>query len=216
MPDQPAKPKIVNYKKKTKRMNFHVHGDKQTILVRQYWKYNYSTKGGASNWTSAEKRAFHKNIEKVIRAAWGGKFVLDVGGKSDFAKYYDKKRFTVKFDIDPKSSGAHWTVEAIKIPKGNFSRSWVNWGTQTIQLDTEDMVEVDKGGGKGVKQSGAAHEFGHTIKSPDEYIGDTFHRFQKKSIMNRGMQIKKRHAAYLVDQLNRMIPDTRFKVVKVK
>ncbi len=216
MPDTQTKPKTVNFTKKTKRMNFHVLGDRRMILVRQYWKYNYSEKKGASKWTSKEKKAFHKNIEKVIRAAWGGKFVLDVDGDSDFAKYYDKKPFSVKFDIDPKNSGAHWTIQAIKIPKGGFSRSWVNWGKQTIQLDTEDMVEVNKGGGTGVTQSGAAHEFGHTIKSPDEYIGITFHRFQKKSIMHSGMKIKKRHAKYLVDQLNKMIPGTKFKVTKVK
>ncbi|WP_299148569.1 hypothetical protein [uncultured Tateyamaria sp.] len=214
----------MDFKKKTKRMDFSVLGSKGQIWVQQFWSYNYTTKGGATAWTSKEKKDFHKEIERVIRKAWNGKFVLSVSGTSDFANYFKDKPFVVKFDIDPKTSGAHWKVTAVKVPKGKFNGSVVNWGKQEMTLDTEDTVEVNKGGGKGVKQSGAAHEFGHAIgnskHSPaghgDEYKSSSAFKDHKKSIMHSGMTIKKRHADYLVIELNKMIPDTTFSVKSVK
>ncbi len=219
------KPDKLDFKKKTKRMDFEVLGSKKTIWVRQYWNYVYSTKNGASDWTSKEKKKFHKAIEKVIRKAWSGKFILEVSGDSDFAKYFEDKTFKVKFDVDPKSAGAHWKVNAVKVPKGCFNGSVVNWSKQEMTLDTEDMNEVDKGGGPGVKQSGAAHEFGHAVGNSkhkgasghgDEYKKTSAYKAHKKSIMHSGMKVKKRHADYLVSELNKIIPDTRFKVKSVK
>lgn len=226
MPDSPKKkPAKVNFKKKNKRMDFYIFGDHAQIWVQQFWTYQYSEKGGASKWTAKEKKDFHKEIEKVIRKAWGGKFKLEVSGKSEFAQYYAGKQFTVNFDVDPKSAGAHWTVKAIKIPKGGFNGSWVNWSKQEMQLDTEDAREINKGGGKGVKQSGAAHEFGHAIGNSkhadgvthgDEYKASSAFKAHKKSIMHSGMKLKKRHADFLVKELSKVIPDTTFKVKAVK
>lgn len=223
--EKPKKPAKVDFSKKTPRMDFEVKGGRQIIWVRQYWKYNYTTQRGVAAWTPREKKNFHKEIEKCIRKAWNGKFILEVDGTSDFAKFYKKKTFTVKFDIDPKDSGAHWKVTAIKVPKGGFSQSVVRWNKMEIVLDTEDTVEVTKAkSAPGDKQSGAAHEFGHAIGNSkhvagghgDEYKNSSAYKAHKRSIMHSGMQIKKRHADYLVKELSKVIKDTTFKVKSVR
>lgn len=212
---EPAKPKKLRYTRKTKRMNFVLDGKKQEVWVRQYWSYVYSTKGGVSKWTAKEKKDFHKETERVIRAAWSGKFILEVMGDSDFAKYFKNKTFKVMFDVDPRKTGKHWTVNAIKVPKGGSNTSSVNWGKQEITLDTEDLQPADKGAGDGVKMNVAAHEFGHAIGQPDEYKATSAFKMHKKSIMNRGNQVKKRHAEKLVAELDQMIPGTTFSVKSV-
>jgi putative peptidoglycan binding protein len=221
----PEKKPKLDFKNKTQRMDFEIKGSNKTIWVRQYWAYTYTTKSGASAWTSNGKKNFHKELEKVIRKAWSGKFVLSVSGTSEFAKYFKDQTFDVKFDVDPKSSGAHWAVKAVKVPKGQFNGSVVNWSKREMTLDTEDMNEIDKGGGPGVKQSGAAHEFGHALGNSkhagasghgDEYKNTSAYKAHKKSIMHSGMKLKKRHADHLVTELNKMIPNTQFSVKSVK
>lgn len=213
---KPKVPKILYYKRKAKRMDFELMGKKQKIWIRQYWKYVYSTKGAVKKWTPKEKKDFHKATEKIIRAAWSGKFVLEVAGTSEFATYFKGKTFSVHFDVDPRKVGNHWTVFAIKIPKGGSNGSKVNWSKQEITLDTEDLQPADKGAGDGVEMDVAAHEFGHAIGQPDEYKATSAFKAHRKSIMNRGNQVKKRHAAHLVKELNKMIPDTTFSVKSVK
>lgn len=212
----PPKPAKMDYSLKTKRMDFELTGSNQKIWIRQNWDYVYKTKGKVSKWTAKEKKDFHMETEKIIRKSWGGKFVLEVTGTSDFAKYFKGKTFTVFFDVDPRKKGKHWTVFAIKIPKGGSNTSKVNWGKQEITLDTEDLKPADKGAGGGVKMDVAAHEFGHAIGQPDEYKASNAFHTHKKSIMNRGNEVKKRHAKHLVEQLNKMIPNTTFSVKSVK
>jgi len=212
----PTPPKKMDYSRKTKRMDFELTGANQKIWVRQYWKYVFKTKGKVSKWTSKEQKDFHKETEKIIRKAWGGKFILEVSGTSDFAKFFAGKTFTVMFDVDPRKKGKHWTATVTKIPKGGSSVSSVLWSKQEITLDTEDLQPADKGAGGGVKMDVAAHEFGHTIGQPDEYKATNSFHTHKKSIMNRGNEVKKRHAKHLVDELNKMIPDTTFSVKSVK
>lgn len=211
----PAKPSKLNYQLKTARMDFVLNGAKQQIWVRQNWDYVYQTKGKVTKWTSKEQKDFHIETEKIIRKSWGGKFVFAVSGTSDFAKYFADKPFTVFFDVDPSKKGKHWTVFAIKIPKGGSNTSKVNWSKQEITLDTEDLAPTDKGAGGGVKMDVAAHEFGHAIGQPDEYKKSSAYNHHKKSIMNLGNEVKKRHAQHLVDELNKMIPNTTFSVKRV-
>ncbi|MFC6638843.1 peptidoglycan-binding domain-containing protein [Sulfitobacter sediminilitoris] len=187
----PVAPKKMNYTLKTKRMDFELTGATQKIWVRQYWSYVFKTKGKVSKWTSKEKSDFHKETEKIIRKAWGGKFILEVSGTSDFAKYFAGKIFTVLFDVDPRKKGKHWTAKIVKIPKGSSLVSNVVWSKQEINLDTEDLQPADKGAGGGVKMDVAAHEFGHAIGQPDEYKSTSSHKHHKKSIMNRGNEVKK-------------------------
>lgn len=87
----------------------------------------------------------------------------------------------------------------MKVPKGTFNTSSVNWGGMEMTLDTEDTVEVKKPkGAKGDKQSGAAHEFGHAIGNStsvegghgDEYKDTSAYKTHKRPIMHSGMQVK--------------------------
>jgi hypothetical protein len=223
--EKPKKPSKLDYSKKTSRMDFEVKGKRSVIWVRQYWEYNYLVRGGAGKWGPLEKKAFHRGIEKVIRKAWSGKFVLEVSGESDFAKWFAGKTLDVKFDIDAKKSGAHWKVKAFKVPKGTAKTSKVNWPKMIIQLDTEDTKgQIMPEGEVGETQTPAAHEFGHAIGNTkhipgghgDEYKDTSQYRIHRRSIMHSGMKIKYRHADYLVSELNKMIPQTTFSVKSVK
>jgi len=166
-------------------------------------------------WSRQEKIDFHKATEKIIRKAWGGKFVLEVSGESEFAVYFKGKTFTVFFDVDPRKKGTHWTVFAIKLPLGGSNTSKVNWTKQEITLDSEDLQPSDKGAGVGVKMDITAHEFGHTNVEPDEYLATNAYKAQKKSIMNLGNQVKKRHAKHLVEELSKIVPNTKFSVKSI-
>lgn len=212
----PVKPAKIDYTRKTKRMDFELTGANQKIWIRQYWDYVYKTKGKVKKWTKQEKKDFHTETEKIIRKAWGGKFVLEASGTSDFAKYFKGKTFTVYFDVDPRKKGKHWTANVTKIPKGGSNVSKVKWSSQVIILDSEDLQPADKGAGGGVKMDVAAHEFGHTLGQPDEYKASNAFHSHKKSIMNLGNEVKKRHAKHLVEELSKMIPDTTFSVKSVK
>ncbi|MGC1504777.1 MAG: hypothetical protein WA782_11650 [Sulfitobacter sp.] len=206
--------------KKTKLMNLEIDGAKQKVTVRQLWKYNWTAVSGVPAWTSKQKTTFHKKIEKAIRKSWSGKFILQVTGKSKFAKAMSGKTLTVIFDVDPVSSGAHYTVNAKKIKPGDWSGSSVEPSSQVINIDTEDMNPEQKPDApKGMKQTVAAHEFGHAIKAAnwtDEYWAS--HKFTKdvKSIMHSGTKLRKRHADHVVSELSKMIPDTTFKVKSIK
>jgi LysM domain-containing protein len=213
----------THYTRKGARMSIDVDGPKKLIFVQQKWAYEYKKQSAASGWTSAQKKKFHNDVDKAIWKAWSGKFKIKVEGKSEFAKAFADTTFKVNFDIKKVSSGGHWTVKVLKIAMGGgHERSEVKWNSQVIHLDTLDtVVRVRTKEGKKFKQVTAAHEFGHAIGNTvvldrgDEYHVDHAHEFERKSMMNVGMQLKKRHARTLVEELNKMIPDTKFKVVGV-
>ena len=60
------------------------------------------------------------------------------------------------------------------------------------------------------------HEFGHTIKSPDEYIATSPFLADTASIMNIGQQIRKRHLELIITQLNTMLPNCQFSVRSIR
>ena len=207
------------------RMSIDISGPKKLIFVQQKWAYTYANSGGTSNWTNKQKSDFHTNVDKAIWAKWSGKYTISVSGKSDFAKVYCDTDFQVSFDIKKVGSGGHWAVNVTKIPTGTNKTSSVDWGGQIIELDTEDTVlRVRDRGGKKFKQVPAAHEFGHAVGNSkfgpaahgDEYTVGNAYLAEKKSMMNVGSQLKKRHADHIILELNKMIKDTTFKVKSVK
>jgi len=215
----------LQFKKDMPRMSIAVDGKKQLVFVQQKWEYIFNEASGVSKWQPKEKKNFHNKVDKAIWAKWSGRYQLAVGGTSDFAKALKGKIFKVSFDIKYVKSGGHWKVTVTKIPKGGFKTSKVNWGTQTIQLDTEDVKPLereDKDGGKH-KQTPAAHEFGHAVGNSkfggamhgDEYPEASTYKEEYSSMLNIGSQLKKRHADHLVSELNKMIPNTTFVVKSV-
>lgn len=207
-------------RKKTKLFNLEIDGTKQTVWVRQFWAYKWQVASGLPPWTTKQKNTFHKQIEAAIRKTWSGKFVLEASGTSDFAQAMKGKALTVYFDVDPVTSGAHYTVIANKIPAGKWSGSKVSPSKMTIVIDTEDMKpEKKKGAPAGEKQTVASHEFGHAIKAAgwsDEYKPGHVHKKDTRSIMNVGSRVRKRHAGHICSELSKIIPNTTFSVKSIK
>ncbi|MBB94777.1 MAG: hypothetical protein CML68_09265 [Rhodobacteraceae bacterium] len=225
IPPTPASVKS-NHTKDMPRMSIDVNGDKALIFVQQKWEYTFVEQAGVSKWTSKEKTDFHTAADKSIWARWSGKFKLTCTGKSDFARAFKDTVFNVSFDIKNVKSGGHWKVTVTKVPKGSKSpTSSVNWGNQTIKLDSEDtkLKDLLKTGKDKDKQSPFAHEFGHAVGNSkhgpaahgDEYKAGAANFADKKSMMNIGTELRKRHADHLIGELNKMIKDTTWTVKSV-
>ncbi len=74
----------------------------------------------------------------------------------------------------------------------------------------------------GFSQHPVSHEFGHAIGNVphevnhwDEYRKESPHYGDLYSIMNMGNELRNRHLDYLVRELNTMIPETTFTIVKL-
>lgn len=216
----------TNFSKDTDRMTFDICGAKRLVSVEQRWQYTYDNDDGTSPWTTQEQRDFRHHIDLAIMTYWSGHFTLSVAGGSDFARLYRNDVFKVGFDIRFVTSGGHWKVNVTKVAPRTKMGSKINWGNRTIQLDSNDTKMQERvREGKHYKQVPAAHEFGHTIgntkHSPnsthgDEYKSGSPFKAERKSMMNDGMELRKRHADHLIAELNKMIPDTVFAVKTIR
>lgn len=204
-------------------MDITIEAYRHTILVQQRWKYNWQFVIPVSNWTYDEKREFHRKADTLIWDQWSGHFVIRVEGNSDFAKQSAHRDFTVNFDIKWVLSNPHWEVVVRKISPGNFNTSKVKWNARQIQLDTEDLVLVERvKNGNSYFQYPVAHEFGHAAGNSvyatthgDEYGNSSTFQMDRSSIMNVGNELRERHLDYLIQELNAMIPETSFSIYKV-
>jgi hypothetical protein len=225
IPDGVVKALTSSYKKDLPRMSISIDGKNSSIFVQQKWEYTYANQSGTSTWTKKERSSFHKAVDRVIWNKWSGKYTVTVSGTSDFAIAFKKTVFNVNFDIKLVTSRGHWKVNVTKIPRGTRKTSSVNWNDQTIELDTEDINTVTRQeGGKNYEQVPAAHEFGHAAGNSkhgpaghgDEYPASSPYKDEKKSMMNIGSQLKKRHADHLILMLNKMIPSATFAIKGIK
>ena len=205
------------YSKYTDRMDIHIEESRHTILIKQKWRYFWLNSMNTSRWTYSEKQKFHKEVDNLIWNSWGEHFFLKVRGTSDFAKINAKKRWDVNFDIEWVLSGEHWKANIKKIKPNSFARSKVDWNNKEINLDTEDLNKYKRDrGGKSYYQYPSVHEFGHSIGNSyvfsrgDEYNSPSSHFSDKTSIMNVGDEIRDRHLWYIIDQLNTIVPNTKF------
>jgi hypothetical protein len=204
----------------TDGMDIHIEGERNTVLVQQKWKYDWSIAPGLSNWTYAEKKSFHDRLDKLVWGQWGGHFVLRTTGSSAFAKAHSTVGLRVNFDVKWVLSAAHWDVEVQKISAGAFQTSSVNWAARKINFDTEDLQTVKRSSaGKDYHQYPAMHEFGHALGNSiyasagmhgDEYKASSAYYSDKSSMMNIGRLLRKRHIDFLISELNQMLPNTTF------
>ncbi|WP_264857553.1 hypothetical protein, partial [Capnocytophaga catalasegens] len=197
----------------TDRMDIYLEEYRQIILIRQKWKYNWFNERNTTSWTLSEKRDFHNKVDSIIWKTWGGQYKIKAIGNSVFAQKYKNKVFTINFDIQWVIQNPHWNVNVRKITKNTYYRSNVRWNSREINLDTEDTKIR-----KEIKQIPVGHEFGHTIG----YLYDEYHqdftlnrgfKFDQKSIMNIGMELRDRHLEYMISELNTIYSNTRFQLI---
>ena len=193
------------------------------VFLQQGWKYDWKTKGAVTAWTLKEKRRFHKRADDTIWAAWSNRARLSVSGTSGFAKKFGRRGLPNNLDIRWVLTSPHWNVQVTKIAPGAFERSEVKWKIRKILLDTNDFDKRVHCAGPAKKQVchsqvPLAHEFGHAVgntwvlKRGDEYKSGSSHLADKGSMLNSGSTLRSRHFRTVIEQLNKMIPNTTFKV----
>jgi hypothetical protein len=194
------------------------------VFLQERWQYNWLTSPGTTAWTQKERRDFHNRADQSIWAAWSNHAALTVAGKSPFARNFAGKLIPINLDIRWVTARPHWTVNVTKVPPGNYRQSNVQWTARVINLDTEDFTTrtICSGTPRACQtQIPVAHEFGHTIGNTstlargDEYPDASPHSTDTGSIMHSGHQLRSRHFKTILDEMNRMIPDTTFTVGSV-
>jgi len=210
---------VEYFSKFTDRMDIHIEEFRNTILVRQRWKYNWLNEPGTSPWTYAEKKNFHHQCDKLIWGIYGNYYDLEAFGDSDFVKRNKNKLFHVNFDIQWVTSNEHWRVEVTKACNPKVFKSKMCWETREVILDSMDyeQFKLNSSFGK-FDHITVAHEFGHTIGNVpffkgmhwDEYRPVSKYYDDKTSMMNLGVKLRERHLDYILAVLNCMIDNVRF------
>ena len=192
------------------------------VLLQQRWQYTWAVRPGVAAWTVAEQRDFHRRADLAIWAAWSNRASLRVTGRSAVARRHHS--VPINLDIRWVTARPHWRVTVTKVPSGTFLPSSVTWTARTISLDTNDFAtrSICRGTPRVcTTQVPVAHEFGHaagntvTLGRGDEYRAGHAHFGDQGSIMHSGHQLRSRHFRTILDEMNGMIPDTRFSVGSV-
>lgn len=206
------------------------------VFLQLRWQYTWVAAAGQSAWTLQQKRNFHNSADRAIWASWSNRVTLSVAGTSSFARAFATRPVTINLDVRWVTNNPHWTVTVTKIAAGTTATSSVVWNARTITLDSEDVVPRERclpaagppatAGGPAplacYKQIPVAHEFGHSagntviLSRGDEYHTGHTHEADAPSMMNIGNELRNRHFATIVDELNRMVPNTTFSVGRIR
>jgi hypothetical protein len=98
----------------------------------------------------------------------------------------------------------------------------VDAARKVIELNTADLAPRGAGNAAGALKTDfrtPPHEFGHAILShgatanPDEYVSTSGNVADTSSIMNIGRDLRKRHLASVIVELNKLVPGLTFSVV---
>lgn len=192
------------------------------IVVVERWRYDWINSPPYRRWTPAEMQAFHQQVQREIWAAWSNRAFLVAAGTSAFAKSHSGRSIPVFMDVRRVLAKHHWDVSVNRVPDGVVARSRTSWWGRRIILDTHDVLPRVRCELPPVQicttQIPVAHEFGHTIGNTeafargDEYEAKSQHRNDVGSMMNWGMELRKRHFDQLLMELNGAIEDTTFTV----
>lgn len=196
------------------------------IVLLERWQYVWAVASDKiKRWTLAEKQEFHRRVDREVWAAWSGRAFLQVEGTSDFARRYAGRKIPVYTDVRWVLKSAHWTVTVTKVEKGATVQSSTNYWDRTMILDSNDVAPRTRLTGPAkvaFTQVPVAHEFGHTVGNVDSYArGDEYKATSefvsdRPSIMNRGMELRKRHFDQTLMELNSMIEGTTFTVGRLQ
>lgn len=190
------------------------------IFVQEEWRYIWQLEAGASPWTLAQRRQFHHTADAHIWGRWANRARVRPSGTHALARAH--RDLPLEFDIRWVLTGGQWTVFVTKLAPGSDSpRSYVQFASREIHLDTLDVVPHGVGNDAGQARPGfytIPHEFGHTLPTgagaaapvDDEYGAGHAHLADTDSLMNIGRQIRGRHIQAVVDELNAMLPDLQF------
>lgn len=190
------------------------------IFFQQRWLYVWLTAPGQAAWTLAEKHEFHTRSDRAIWAIWSNRTTLTVSGTSPVAFRFARTGMPINLDVRWVLSGAHWTVRVMKVAAGAFFQSQVLWPARQIELGSRDFEAVDFTGSYDSpaprRQVTVAHEFGHAagntgvLNRGDEYRRTSPHYRDPSSIMHTGSALRDRHFRTILEEANKMLPDTRF------
>lgn len=210
----------MNYIKRTDTMDIYVEPNRNAILIRQRWKYNWLTQGNVAPWTYLEKRNWHHKADSIIWEQWGNKFVfLAVTLEPNPAiQYLHRMEFNVAFDIEWVTSDEHWTVDVTKVKPGTNYKSHTIYKDRTISLTTEDTKsQVVDPNFSSIHQIVINHEYGHSIGADDEYgvkyMGRTNGPYYEdlRALMNIGNELRLRYVQTIKKELNtNFIPGVQF------
>lgn len=205
----------MNYTKKTPFFDIYIEPSRNTIVIRQKWKYNWKTiSKDISDWNYLEKKAWHHKADQIIWDQWGDKYVFQTFVENtNTDQSLDKKEFKVEFDIQWVTTNQHWTANVIKVKPHQRYRSYVSRNDKTINLASMDLKTRVSGD---INQNTLKHEFGHTILIRDEYsqeYGNTRISMwvdDTKALMNIGNELRDRYLKDVKKELNTIIPGVYF------
>jgi hypothetical protein len=199
--------------RETGRCNIDLDTTTGQIFSVQKWKYVWRVSPSMPAWTVREKQFFHRRADLMVWNIWSNRATFTVTGTSDFAKRFAGKSLPVNFDVNWTLTDTHWTTYVIKVPAGNLTHNTrVEWATKEIFLCTEDFVTTSHAGGV------IAHEFGHSMGNTyvlnrgDEYKPASPHNTDSASVMHVGRTLRTRHFRTMIEEMNKMIPNTTFSV----
>ncbi|MBI3461729.1 MAG: hypothetical protein HY000_01515 [Planctomycetes bacterium] len=193
------------------------------IFFQQRWKYDWQVKAPLAAWTLKEKRDFHGEVDRQIWASWSNKVKLSVSGTSDFAKKFAGAKLPMNLDVRWVLKDEHWNVTAMKVPATEMPHNTVTWSTRKIVLHTSKLKPYEACNEATPKVCvvgfrSVPHEFGHavgntsTLGRGDEYASSSSHLADSTSILNIGKELRERHFTTLLEEMNKMIPNTTFAV----
>ena len=196
------------------------------IFFQQRWKYIWKVRPPMRDWTLTEKRAFHRNVDRQIWASWSNRVTMTVTGSSSFARKFAGKRLPINLDVRWVLGDEQWNVSVWKVGNNASDRAEVFWSNRRINLYSNDLApaSVCTSATPRVCRSNfqtVPHEFGHAVgntavlRRGDEYNAGSPHLSDTDSILNIGRKLRVRHFTTLLEEMNKMIPDTTFAVHQV-
>ncbi len=193
--------------------------DTGVILVREDWHYTWHTDPGVQPFSIAQRRAFHRRLDREIWGKWSWHFRVHAKGNAPFAQKFAGKALVLNFDIRWVLHGGQWEVEVVRVAPGtvmnNRTRSNVLFATRHIQLFSLLFQSYTAFSSTGASKPGfrtGPHEFGHTLDYPDDYQPTSPYLNDTNSLMNIGQQLRQRHIALVIQTLNTMIHGVTFEL----
>jgi hypothetical protein len=186
------------------------------VFVQQDWYYVWSNVPPANDWSLGEKRNFHNTLDRHIWAQWSDRLRIYPSGNHELARQFRTNGLRLTFDVRWITVPGHWTVNVRKLVAGGNYRSNVSFGTRVIELDSEDLTAhtvANAAGKQAPRFRTGPHEFGHTLRNPDEYGQRAANLADTQSVMNIGRQMRPRHAQLIVDTLRRLVPACSFRAI---